>query len=345
MKEYSSLSKILSEVNKNSDIYEKVGQQQKSILVQFVQQLNKPHFVNQINLSTLVPDIYSAIPKIDTSSLVRAFDVSNEISKLFLGTTWQETFAQQVNEFTLGLDTVTKRISIDISAFRLALDSIITLGIFGDLQGLIQFDEDAMEAFNAAGWSIAPSMGRELRERVVELFKQKKTRYISRVIMGYYHRNEYENLDSMVDSWRDHDLFIPRMHIIGDALDAHRNGKHTLSVPTLLPQIEGILSDYVYVNDLPAKCGKIQQVYNTAIGDLDSYSLSSWAIANTLLYQLQTNTYVFTDFEAELSKSVNNRQTTRHTVLHGVAINYHKPIHSLKAFVLLDAISALEVLK
>lgn len=343
MNEFSSLSRILSEVNKNFDIYERVWRQQNSLFTQFAQQLNEQlSFLNQINLSVQVPDIYSAIPKIDTSSLVRAFDVSNEISKLVQDTSWQEVFAERICELTLGLDALTKRLSIDFSAYRLALESIPTLDIFGDLIHLVQIDKDAMTAFNTAGWPIAPSMSRELRERVVELFQQGKTWYVSRVILGYYKREDYKNLVTMVNSWRDYHLFVPRMHIIDDALIAHRSGKYTLSVPALLPQIEGVLNDYVRLNNLSARCGKIQQIYSAAIGDLDSYGLSNWAIANTLMFQLQTNTYAFTDFEVELSKSVNNRQTTRHTVLHGVTINYHRPIHSLKAFVLLDAISALQ---
>ena len=98
------------------------------------------------------------------------------------------------------------------------------------------------------------------------------------------------------------------------------------------------------MNHLETKLGKIEKVYNAVIGDLDEYPLPSWAIANTLLYQLQTNTFTFTDFEIEFKKSANNRKTTRHTVLHGISTNYDKPIHSLKAFVLLDALSSLQEL-
>ena len=113
-------------------------------------------------------------------------------------------------------------------------------------------------------------------------------------------------------------------------------------MPAIMPQIEGILNEYVRVNNLSVRFGKINEVYSAVIGDPDGYTLSNWAIAITLLNQLQTNTYVYTDFGAELRKSARSRKTTRHTVLHGITINYDKPIHSLKAFVLLDALSALQ---
>ncbi len=344
MKESESLYRAFEQINRNLSLYEKVWQQQRSIVAQFTRQLNEQlSLLNRINFSVHVPDIYIAISRIDTSSLVEALDISREISRIVSSAAaWHDAYAKQIQEYVRGLDTLIKRLSVDFSAYRLALESISASGIFAELLRLVQFNNDAAEAFKAAGWPIAPSMPRELRERVVELYQQGNTRYVSRVIMGYYQREGHKNLIAMVNSWREHPLFMHRMHIIDDALAAHCDGKYTLSVPALLPQIEGVLNDYVRMNNLPARFGRIQQVYRVAISDLESYNLSSWAIANTLLFQLQTNTYAYTDFESELNKSVNSRQTTRHTVLHGVTINYHRPIHSFKAFILLDALSALQ---
>ena len=163
--------------------------------------------------------------------------------------------------------------------------------------------------------------------------------------MGFYQKDSHRHLVETVETWNGHPLFAPRMHIIKDALQAHCEGRYTLSVPTLIPQIEGVLSDFVLANNLVAKFGKIKQVYSAVIGDVDNYSLSTWAIASTLLYQLQNTTYVSINFENELRKSVNTRKTTRHTVLHGIAPRYDRPIHSFKAFLLLDAIIALQELE
>ena len=159
--------------------------------------------------------------------------------------------------------------------------------------------------------------------------------------MRYYQRQNHEQLINAVQEWESNHLFAPRMHIVKDALNAHCNGTYTLSIPALLPLIEGICNDYVRFNNLPVKFGNIEQVYNAAIGDVNSYDLSTWAIATTLLYQLKTSTYVYSPFEAELDKSLLARSTSRHTVLHGITINYDKPVNSLKLFLILDALSAL----
>jgi hypothetical protein len=297
-------------------------------------------------LTIPVPVVDLKLLAIDASSWVRALDVSDSIVKLIQPVfEVQEALTKQVQEMTLGLDDITRRISADIAAAALSVQQTISLGVFDDLIQLIQTHQDSAEAFKAAGWTIAPSMPFELREHIVTMHKQGKTRCISRAIIGYFQRNNHQYLIETVESWESHPLFAPRMHILRDALQAHCRGLYTLSVPALIPQIEGVLNDYVLANGLVAKLGKIQQVYKAAIGVADEYELSKWVIATTLLYQLQTNTYVFTDFEIELKKSVNKRQVTRHTVSHGVALKYDRPIHSLKIFLLLDALSALQELE
>jgi hypothetical protein len=112
-------------------------------------------------------------------------------------------------------------------------------------------------------------------------------------------------------------------------------------VPALLPLVEGILNEYVAIHRLPAHCGKIKQVYEAVLGEADDYTLSARAIALTILFQLEHNTYVYTNFDNELQRSNRHRQVSRHTVLHGVSTNYNSSVTSLKVFVLLDAISAL----
>lgn len=280
---------------------------------------------------------------VDTHLWTQALSISQNIAKLAQPILEaQDALMEQVREALRGLDDTMRHMSASLAAAALSAQQMISLGVFDNLRRLIQSHQDAVEAFKAAGWPIAPSMPSELIEHVVALHKQRQTRHISRAIIGYYQRDSHRCLREAVRSWESIPLFAPRMHILNDALKAHCSGLYTLSVPALIPQIEGVLNDYVLANRLAARLGKIQQVYEAAIGDADQYGLSEWVIACTLLHQLQTNTYVFTDFKAELKRSVKVRHVTRHTVLHGVALRYDRTIHSLRAFLLLDALSALQ---
>lgn len=304
------------------------------------------HIAEQFSRLTIpVPIVDLKLPAIDTSSLARALDISDSIIELVQPVSeMQEALAKQVKEITYGLDNITRRMAAHMAAVGLAVQKISSLGVFDDLIQLVQAPKDAAEAFNTAGWTIAPSMPFELREHVVDMHKQGKTQYISRIIMGYYQRNNHRHLIETVESWESNPSFAPRMHILKDALQAHCQGLYTLSVPAITPHIEGVLTDYVLDNKKIVNLRIIKEVYEAAIGNADDYEFSRWMIATTLRYQLQTNTYVTTIFKDELRKSVNRRQVTRHTVLHGVALKYDKPINSLKAFLILDAISVLKKL-
>ena len=212
--------------------------------------------------------------------------------------------------------------------------------IFRGFEKIIEENERAVEAFRHAGWPIAPSMPKDLIARITELDAEGKTRFASQVIMSYYKRQNYKNLNSMVDGWETHPLFVPRMHIVKDALAAHCNGQYTLSIPALLPLIEGVLHDYIRLNKL-VESHKITETIKTAIGDTDDQDIAIWAIANILFLQLENNVYDKFDYKIELSKSRKSRKINRHTVLHGVATHYNKSAYSLRVFLILDAISAL----
>jgi hypothetical protein len=329
MAQYTAVGEI---INRQSAMFASIGKQLSDYI----------STINRFNFSIQLPEIYSFL-QINSAEWLKAIEISSNVFENVKSlTAWSNAYSQQIASMAESLSLVGRRIVADFAAMNLSAFNLSSLGVFDKLVKLLEYHKDSAEAFKSAGWTIAPSMSDELKEKVVILHQQNKTRYVSQVILGYYHKNNFEKLRNTVTTWKTNSLFSSRMHIFKAALEAHCNGNYTLSVPALLPQIEGILNEYVKVNNLTAKLGKIEKVYNAVIGDLEEYPLSSWAIVNTLLYQFKTNTFTFTDFEVEFKKSSNNRKTTRHTVLHGIATNYDKPVNSLKAFVLLDALSSLQ---
>ncbi|MDZ7725708.1 MAG: hypothetical protein U5R06_23500 [candidate division KSB1 bacterium] len=344
----ANIYKILQQINKSLSQIASLPLTNESTFAVITQHVNEQMSkLNRINFSIQVPDIYFASSVIDKSKLTDAINASNKILEVLkVLSNRHQTCTQQIADATKGLDLAMQRITADLAAFKLSFQNIISSGIIDDFLEIVRIDKATIDAFKAASWPIAPSMSRNFRKHIIDLHVQGKTRYISNAIIGYYHRNEYKNLKYMVDTWQNHPLFAPRIHIIKDALRVHYQGSYTLSIPALLPQIEGILNEYVLTNNLSAKLGKIQKVYDAVIWrfriNMDSLI---WVIANTLLYQLQTNTYVYTDFENEMKRAASGRRITRHTVLHGVTVNYNRPINSLRIFVLLDAISVLPIYK
>lgn len=254
-----------------------------------------------------------------------------------------DVLASRSSELFSSMDQVTRLITANWAAFHSSVKILLDSELFKRLQERLELDEKTVRAFKAAGWPIAPSMDGQLRSRVVELFEQGKASYATQTILGHYRRGGSANLIAAVESWNDHPLFSPRMHIIKDSLFAHLEGFYTLSVPALIPQVEGILTEYAALHRTQVSYGKISQVYRAAIGDPNEHTFDVWPIASSLLYLLENSIYIFTDFEAELQKAVPARTATRHTILHGVNIGYDRQMHSLRVFILLDAIYALEI--
>lgn len=328
----------------------RIGQQHAE-QINMVKRLYSSVYIPQIDFPRLtIPNIEVPrieigtidIPTIDISQFLAAIDVADKIiDTVGSSLQWQSHFDDQLRQIAKQHNDVINSLAVDFAALNLANNLLPFSRILRNLARLVGESEDLANAFNSARWSVAPSMDYNLKNRVVELFQEDKSRYISNAILGYYHRKDFENMVVMVDSWRNHQLFKSRIHIIDDALAAHQNKQFTLSVPALLPLIEGILNEYVAVHNLAARCGKIKKVYKAVLGEADDYTLSSRAVVLTILYQLENNTYADTDFKTELQRSMQRRQISRHTVLHGVSTNYNTSATSLRIFVLLDAISAL----
>ena len=106
--------------------------------------------------------------------------------------------------------------------------------------------EEVKEAFESAKLWVAPSMSRRLVARVFELHKGGAgPGVIASAVSRSYARAGWAPLVGAVERWHRNPLFRGRMRVFQDALDAHRGGRFTLTVPALVAQVEGICGQYV----------------------------------------------------------------------------------------------------
>lgn len=99
--------------------------------------------------------------------------------------------------------------------------------------------------FARGGWHEAPLMEvtvgslRTLVDELVDKPDEEVKTELDLAIPAYFRRDDYRALWSMVERW---DLYTGwREQVFEDAFWAHRNGKYTLSITALAPQIEGML--------------------------------------------------------------------------------------------------------
>jgi hypothetical protein len=201
---------------------------------------------------------------------------------------------------------------------------------------------------------ISPSMPLEIFSQLRELVKNNDPppEDVEKVFIEHYEANGWQPLRDLVDYWEDHPHFGKRMKIIRDALDAHIAGKYTLSIPALLPQIEGILSSLTRTPaGKPTKTFKseIEKRYDDVIPSLSKDILLSLVTSPILYGSTGKNSQFFTpekfpDWLAQEGLTI-NQVFNRHAILHGVQIEYESKINSLKTFLLLDVICNLELTK
>lgn len=199
----------------------------------------------------------------------------------------------------------------------------------------LEEDEETVNALRSLGLPLAPSMTLAVRRRIIDFQKTNNKRSAINSIIWFYHKNKYSRLSSAVDEWSDISQFAPRMSIIRDALWAHMSKKYTLSVPALFPIIEGVMCEFINYN------GKNQdRLSQKFVGDKNELLMRDYAVAITLKSCLLNNVFKSTNFTEERARRLpHRRQITRHSVGHGVATGYATAMHSLRLFLLLDAIA------
>ncbi len=209
--------------------------------------------------------------------------------------------------------------------------------------------KDIAIPFTEYGLWITPSMTPALVMKVMKRYEQGRKRTIPAVIDGFYRQNNWGILRHAVEKWKPYEFFVPRMPIFYDALEAHIGKKWTLTIPTLIPHIEGIAGEILLANKLPFTKNAIilpkgQKTYASSLFDklpADKVTPTMDVIISSLLYYLEGTLYEYKDFK-DFPKIRRLKKLNRHAVMHGYQINYATRLNSLRCFLALDSLSMMK---
>jgi len=134
-------------------------------------------------------------------------------------------------------------------------------------------------------------------------------------------------LDHILLKWEKIKLFSPRMPILRNIIKCHTQQMYHASIPTLLPQLEGIIVDTFHHKG----------TLNT--NDLKTYLKYLLINDEEKLYSFKDALYVYYTkhilVHFEHGKEVNSK-ISRHAILHGAINNYGNKENSLKLILLFD---------
>jgi len=181
-----------------------------------------------------------------------------------------------------------------------------------------------MKYLFARGWYVGPDM------------TLPGTKYLARVV----DRGEHAKIEAEMQEWaegRIDDILVKvkkdfpgRRGIIGDAIEAHRNGKYSLSVPVLLAQADGIahesLNTFLFRGNPPKQFEKF-------LNTLGAMGLES--TLDILVSPLRSYSTLGKKAKTPLPGSEKGH-ANRHEVLHGMDTDYSTKANSLRALLLMD---------
>lgn len=295
----------------------------------------------QITMSPDIPPIGETLAKLSTSlsesmmALVsRTLDVTPLLSlntnlQLLVSKLYPNSFASSFSSF-----------------YRQMIESLH--GIF---EGFASISESIDKRFSAillylinAGFVLSPNSPISLLSDIEELVNNDcaSAEKICEVLVNISEMEDHVILKDMIKDWKLRSYFNIRYELLDDALDAHINGKYSLSIPALLPLIEGFFNSCFLEYDHKALIKRMKDFFAETNGRDEM-------IANSLEFVLEE--YLFrtaTFYGSEDKNSYANFKTNsimlpeqilnRHGVLHGFDHQYISKENSLRVFFTIDSL-------
>lgn len=194
------------------------------------------------------------------------------------------------------------------------------------------------------GWWIFPNLTVDFCYELVKHEHEVTTETVTSAIIEYASYDGYAIIEEMIAKWSD-PVFHRRHHIFDDALSAHRQGWYTLSIPALLPQVEGIIREKLgdvlgeftwrFETTYTRFCNETPTISELPERDHGYYSRGEVeAVANDVV--LSAVNKLFDNFDP--SQEYRSAVLNRHAVCHGRWLSYHTLENSTRLFLLLDAL-------
>ncbi|MCY7959537.1 hypothetical protein MOB39_11965 [Bacillus spizizenii] len=148
---------------------------------------------------------------------------------------------------------------------------------------------------------------------------------VDQMMLDYY---DDKVVEEMLMQWEGRSVLQKRLPIIRNVIKAHKQQMYFASIPTLLPQLEGLVADCFQHKGLmnSTRMKKYLECFLKEKVTPDSYTFKD------ILYDYYIqNILVKFEHGKDIASDI-----SRHAILHGGDVNYGKQINSLKLILLFD---------
>lgn len=230
----------------------------------------------------------------------KASEASKAVVSSFVNSDWHKGLVRWQNNFTV----IAKQLSITLKGYDIA-------------------KAKADNILRNTGWWIQPHWTIPELLNVIE--SEGKEESIVRFIVGYFSEEE---LSKITRRWRKNEVLQERVKILEDAVWAHNHGKYTLTVPALLPQIEGMIADIGATMGIRGKTSKnVKKILN------ERRMKHSDSLATNTIHEIILEIFTIT---SKRDKKTAQPEKGRNPILHGHLTEYDSREFSLKLILLVD---------
>ena len=181
-------------------------------------------------------------------------------------------------------------------------------------------------------WWPVPGLPSEFYLGILDLVEQGQTRRVNRYICDWFRWNRCRRLGRMVRRWDSNEYFRRRRPIYAQALVAHRRGWYNLTVPALIPLVEGVARDYLQEEHGITERGGMVAVQEALDRSIPA-NVFREELRQALIRFLTSSTFADTDKVLPSGYELN-----RHGVAHSRHLRYGTEANSLRCFLLLETL-------
>ena len=213
-------------------------------------------------------------------------------------------------------------------------------------------EDEAISVLKKYKWFITPSIPINIVFNLMQLEKKKgrQDKAVNNLFIDYFSMNNWQSLEEMVNSWESCLIIRKRLKILRDSVQTLKivrnkniNPSH-LILPTLIAQIDGVLSDYLRSKNIPWSCSYDDFINGRGrvirVGRKSQFRSNNHGILTTPLNDLAN--IVFLDILFQSSRQPNIPfNFNRHKIMHGEIVNFGRKDYLVRAFMVLDFLANL----
>lgn len=209
-------------------------------------------------------------------------------------------------------------------------------GAPGSWKYLVEDDQRLKRILLDRGWWVLQKdITGMVKREILRLGRTTEPGAVDAYLCALFRADDLSRLRTKANNWFDLPYLAARRSIILDSLEAHKSGQYTLSVPALLPLLDGITRSFRRAHLRPAQSKNPNRVLH--VGNFAEYYRRKEPALWGAPFATIVKTVVYSRFDFGSATQPNS--LNRHGILHGEIPDYATEANSLKTFLLLDTIA------